>query len=166
MGFKQFILTEGRGKAIDEYEAAELFKKNCKQYKWGEQTFYRGVEGRLLQPYFIDPSKSERKSANTSNFYTLWIDNSKKWADYPKRSKSLICTTQAQTAAGYGTSYMMIPYDGAKIGVCPSYDMWESFPNAMSDVGLYTLNEFNDYIWNITTTLTQQEMGRKALGKD
>ena len=151
-------------------DARQMYLANCKQYKWEEQLVYRGIESINMETaWFTDPSKSERKSRNTSNFYTLWIDNSKKWSTYPKRSKSLICSTSLSTASefGDGDSFMVIPFDGAKIGVCPSYDMWDCFYNELTKLSLYTLPEFNMYIWNAISTITQHlNVSKDEMTKD
>jgi len=77
--------------------------------------------------YIVKPGEHTRVSANTYNTYTLLIDHSKKWAKYPKRSKSIICSTNSTGPNSYGEVYVVFPKDGYKFGVCPTYDMWESF---------------------------------------
>jgi hypothetical protein len=149
MRLKQFI-TEGRSKELKEDEVIDLIKKNCKQalnkYKKGI-VIYRGVEMDVSYA-FVDPKKSKpRRSANTSNYYTLINDNSPYWKQYPKRSESLICTTNKFTPEGYGTSYIVLPYDNAKIGVCSESDYWDSFPvlleQAYGHYSYYNLASFN-----------------------
>lgn len=91
---------------------------------------WRGF-GNERQPriYHLNISDArERTSANTDNYYTWWIDGiSKKWNEYPKRSKSFICTNNLDTAADYGAPYLMIPQIKTTIGICPKYDFWDSF---------------------------------------
>jgi hypothetical protein len=146
MRLKQYI-TEGRSKEIKEDEVIDLIKKNCKQalnkYKKGI-VIYRGVEMDVSYT-FVDPKSGKpRRSANTSNYYTLINDNSPLWKQYPKRSESLICTTNKFTPEGYGTSYIVLPYDNAKIGVCSESDYWDSFPNLSRLVdGYYNIGFFN-----------------------
>jgi len=84
---------------------------------------------------FINTNDFTRTSANTQNYYTLWMDNSEDWADYPKRSKSLICTNDLSNTANYGDSYIIIPEDNAKIGICPGEDLWYSFPAQLKYIG-------------------------------
>jgi hypothetical protein len=73
----------------------------------------------------IDTTKSERKSKDTSNWYTLIIDNHPKYKNYPKRSKSLICTNNIETADEFGTPMAIIPFNDAKIGVVNAPDIWD-----------------------------------------
>jgi len=144
MRYKQFLLNEGRSKSITKEVAFETIKKKCKQaykaYKNGKN-LYRGLENNI-EYLFVDPKQgSLRKSANTSNYYTLLIDNNPYWKKYPKRSQSIICTNNYSYASGYGIVYEVFPYDGAKMGVCPSRDFWFSFENTIGDGN--SLNFFN-----------------------
>lgn len=146
MKFKKYI-TESRSKIIkSEDELVELLTNNCQQslkaYKKGTKIF-RGVD--IEAPaLFIDPKKYKRKSANTANYYTLLIDNSPKWSKFPKRSKSIICSTSREKTFIYGDTYIVFPYDGAKIGVCPEDDFWNSFMNSLQTNLRFFNNELED----------------------
>ena len=72
---------------------------------------------------FADP----RRSRNTSNYYTEWVDNSPKWSQFPKRSRSLICTSDKVYASGYGQIAVVVPIVDTTVGVCPDNDWWNSF---------------------------------------
>lgn len=74
-----------------------------------------------------DTEQISRVSRNTANFYTQWMDNHPQWAAYPKRSKSMICSSSDSTARGYGHIKLIIPSDNCLIGVCPTLDLWQSF---------------------------------------
>ena len=87
---------------------------------------WRGTESKTPVAY-KNTNDFTRRSANTYNLYTLWIDNHEAWKAFPKRSKSLICTTELETAGGYGYPHLIIPADDALIGICPDNDMWRSF---------------------------------------
>jgi hypothetical protein len=144
----QQYLTEDRSKKIKTRgEVIDLIKKICKQalekYK-KDIIIFRGL---MKDNYFlyVDPKAGRpRISANTRNYYTLMNDNSPYWKGYPKRSESLICTTSSSTSEVYGNTYIVLPYDNAKIGVCYEDDYWGSFPNLSELVdGYYNLNMFN-----------------------
>jgi hypothetical protein len=57
------------------------------------------------------------------------MDNDVEWSDYPKRSKSLICATDADIADPFGEIHLIIPADNSKIGICNGMDLWGSFPH-------------------------------------
>jgi len=138
MRLKQYILNEAqhRNKTISYEETRKLLEKNCSKSIKGSY-IYRGVSY-YKEHVFIDPkSGKSRKSAYTDNYYTLIMDNCKEWSKYPKRSESIICTTDTNTAEMYGIVYGVFPYDGAKIGVCSERDLWASFSN------VELLNAFN-----------------------
>lgn len=111
----------------------------------------------------IDPSKrsTPRKSAHTHNYYTLWIDNSALWQKYPKRSYSLICTTDLSTAEGYGELGVVIPIANNTIGICPDADFWISFKRTLKDLNLSELMDwlhFNFEKQNITIPETYNQL--------
>lgn len=132
---------EGRSVPIPIDEGVRLIKKECKNayqaYHQGHM-MYRGVNTSSADMLLVKPSQFTRVSANTMNLYTLIIDNSPLWYDYPKRSKSIICSTSDTSAGGYGELYIVFPKDGYRIGVCPDFDMWASFKK------LGDLSTFND----------------------
>jgi hypothetical protein len=153
MRLKQHInesryLTPSRSVSIDFDKGIELINKECKNalvaYRSGHM-FYRGNDSDALM-LLVQPSKFVRVSANTMNLYTIIIDNSRLWDDYPKRGKSIICSTSYSTANSYSDNvpYIVFPKDGYKIGICPESDIWQSFKN----IGpLYLFNaDFADFV--------------------
>lgn len=104
----------------------------------------------------IDTNKFNRKSANTHNYYTIWMDNHPSWSDYPKRSKSLICSMSEDYAGSFGDLKLIIPADGNKIGICSDDDLWTSFDH-MSEVTSpkssvkYGMDDLNGIIHHIVT---------------
>ena len=144
--FKQYLISEGRGKNISGREAVENIKRNCNKtlglYKKGGNVILRGVNDSGTYS-LVDPSKGEpRMSANTFNYYTLMMDNLDSWKEYPKRSKSIICEINefknCNVISGYGKPHIVFPFDKCKIGVCSDIDLWYSFPEVGS---LYDFNE-------------------------
>lgn len=86
---------------------------------------YRGMNGHASQ--IIAPASGERKSENTSNHFTSLFDNSPYLGNFPKRSKSLICSMDYSYASVHGNNtYCIFPENGAKIGVCAGRDIWWS----------------------------------------
>lgn len=74
----------------------------------------------------------KRKSKQISNIYTILLSYIlPSWREYPKRSRSFICTTNIDIARTYinntGRLYYVFPENNSKIGICPSYDIWRSF---------------------------------------
>jgi len=153
MRLKQHISESmERSVSISPEEAFEGIRSHCKNalnsYK-KDKMVYRGVY--MDQPtYLIKPGEHTRKSANTANTYTLLIDNSKKWVKYPKRSKSIICSTKSSNSSGYGSLFVVFPKDGYKFGVCSSFDMWESFSSKIKT----SLHSFNYSIDRLIESLS------------
>lgn len=77
-------------------------------------------------------SKGSGYEGDTYNYYTLWIDNAPQWSEYPKRSKSMICSTSYKDTTHFGGAvYRIIPSDSCKIGIVPAHDMWFAFKPAV-----------------------------------
>ncbi len=147
MRYEQFLLQEGRSNPISQEKAFETIKTKCDQawqaYQNRKQMF-RGIS-QGMEYLFIDPKSGKpRKSANTSNYYTLLIDNSPLWKKYPKRSESIICTNSYMYASNYGDVYEIFPYDNSKIGISPERDFWFSFENSLGHGN--SMNYFNFWI--------------------
>lgn len=154
MRFSEFILSEGRGKSLDLDKCKDLLSKYCKKsynyYITKNRAILRGVDSIYGDYAMIDPQSSSRKSANTWNYYTLMLDNDPRWKSYPKRSRSIICTTNFHKAKQYGHIYYVFPYDGSDIGVCPNDDIWDSFSYSTGNMTLGQMNRelrelFEDY---------------------
>jgi len=83
------------------------------------------------------------------NYVTLLVDHIlPSWKDYPKRSKSLICSTiDGRTFYG-STTYVIFPYDKGKIGESTRRDWWISFPNLKASIPNlnYALEKISNYI--------------------
>lgn len=103
--------------------------------RYGDIKIYRGINA--YEPYeddilFGDGTKLVRKSANTTNFYTnMMTYELPKWKPFPRRDKSFIASVTTATASAYGglsSTWVCIPLENQNIGICPAYDIWESFP--------------------------------------
>lgn len=153
-------LTEGnRSKPISEDEFYKGVKKECKKalnaYKKGDR-IWRGIQHINVSDgyYMIDPKKgSARRSAHTSNYYTYVITNSPQWKKYPKRTRSIICSSDLFTAENFGYAYLVLPIDGAKIGVTPIWDFWGAFQKTLTDDD--TLDDFN---WQLEGVFSDQSV--------
>lgn len=148
---ENFVLTEGRSQSISESEAREIYENHCTNHDKRNTSIYRGVT--LASQYgVVHPQKYSRKSKNTENFYTLFIDHSPKWSEFPQRSKSLICTTSYDKAVMYGDQvFEIIPFDNVNIGICDKEDIWFSFDHIAKAYGSTgsdngTLDHFNNHL--------------------
>lgn len=165
MRFKTFLLEGWRSTVLEPEEAFKILKTKCSEaMSLDEPLVYRGmmVDGSKETFHLSKPSQFERTSANTSNEYTVLIDNSSAWNDYPKRSRSLICGNIKNMgyAEGFGRLGMILPFNGAKFGVCPSKDFWVGFKETFLKYGLNDLDEFN-YILRDLFKKVDIELDRK-----
>lgn len=152
MRLEKFItLNEGRSKGIDTDKGIEIISKRCTD-AYNEaikgNLIFRGVTGKRAVME-IDPKKSEeRQSRNTFNYYTLFMDNEGTFSKYPKRSESIICSTDTGKAMVYGPNlYVVFPVDGSRIGVVNRGDIFDvSYYSTGTHMG--AINTFvDDAIW-------------------
>jgi hypothetical protein len=116
----------------DDTSAVEMLRAHCSDALWmltSNTPIYRGDKQLTSEAGFlyVDPSETVRKSKNTTNFYTSVFDAIPSWAGWPKRSRSFIGSTNRGTASAFGNFrdvWILIPFNGVQIGVCPYHDLW------------------------------------------
>lgn len=140
---------------IDTTVGERFAKMHCKDaylaYK-SEQVIYRGIK-KTVEPwsaYVIDPKKHTRthRVDSVGNFYHFLLGMLPSWKNYPKREHSLVCTSDKNLAARYGTVFEVFPMDGAKIAISSGHDFWVSFPytsKRFSRSGTWDLWMFNKF---------------------
>jgi hypothetical protein len=116
-------------------ETAKILRDNCSQFlkhnKYG--TLFRGSSANRPPISIINTTTGTRKSESIPNHYTLIMDNSPYYEGWPKRSKSLICTTNPEVAESFasqhpnkeGDVFVVIPTDNTQIAVVPDLDIWQ-----------------------------------------
>lgn len=138
ISFKEF-LTEGRSEELSTEQLISILKKNCKEFLSLRRypMIYRGVKGNTNSK-LVKPSEFTRKSKSDAdgNVYTVLMDSLDSWKDYPKRSKSIICSNVFFSAGNYGKARLVIPFDGAKWGVCDGDDIFYSFDGMTGDLSV------------------------------
>lgn len=158
--FKQFIAENSRAKSIDTESALLWMSSESKDFLKSGVHLYRGIESEVPEGILSGSSVGERprESKNTSNYYTLWMDNHPSFKDWPKRSRSFICTTRPHYAEEFGAVYIMVPSDKAKVGKVGKGDIW-GVQLGIGKIGgtavrHYVIhpNELNDLLDDILTT--------------
>lgn len=122
------MLMEDHRKNITRDECIQYLKKHCSDaLKTIGHPIVRGMSLRGSPWQIIAGEDGGRKSANTTNHYTVILDKVMP-SQFPRRSKSIICASHEawQYARGYGQLYAIFPENGVKIGVCPGEDMWDT----------------------------------------
>ena len=140
------FLNENRTQEITDQYFNSLLERNCSYFLSKKFKIYRGMKKNILFGY-IDPTKSIRKSRYSLNYYTIMFDEIlPSWEGWPKRSKSIICSTSLSYAHGYGNIYEIYPYDNNRIGICSENDIWDSFKRSF----FQNLNAFSETLQNIS----------------
>lgn len=169
---KDIILEESRTTSIPRRAFFQLYRTKCSSYDPNYHTpIYRGIKDLPYSFGYVDPSKHTRKSAHTQNYYTLILDNSPKWKRFPKRSKSIICSTDKRYAGDFGVVYNVIPFDGSIVGVCSKFDIWRSFRDSLENVvgfsnaSLEDINGMLSYVYKSTVGGKLSESSFETLKK-
>jgi len=120
-----------------------------KKYLDGKGIF-RGVHynaPKQIGKYSILKPGLKASQNTTYNLYTrLFSDILPSWKDFPPRNRSFICTSSTNKAVNFtsllvtidlyeNNIYVVLPKNGADIGICPTSDLWLAFP-AISKLGL------------------------------
>lgn len=84
--------------------------------------------------YFPDTSyfysePLDRVSRDNANYYTILMDNDDEWREYPKRGKCFCCTLFMNHQIAFYDTYLVIPINNSKWGVCRTDDLYYSFDN-------------------------------------
>lgn len=155
--FKGFLLeAEVKPLEITELDASQTLKilnEHCKKAVSAfhdDIILYRGWQDKLGLS-LIDTSDAERASENTRNYYTRLFDTNPENSNWPKRSKSLICTNTLSDAELYGDVSVVFPFDDANIAAVNAEDIWATkFEYGGKSVGI---EPFNTTIMEIALNL-------------
>jgi len=128
--FKQFINEETlkikpwEEADVEERTAISIINKNCtdalRAFSTGALLF-RGINSDVKFRK-VDSSTGIRTSRDTNNIYQLLFDNSESFANYPKRSKSMICSNNHGVAVVYGKVHVVLPFNGTKLAISNNMD--------------------------------------------
>lgn len=152
MRFKEFLMKEDGVSArhlsaakMSLDEMVEWVEENASYFMANDGEIYRGIDSHNAEGLY-NGTQMNRSAANTHNYGNLWMSNHHDWSNFPNRSKSFICTTNPEYTEGFGTQYMVIPSDSSMIGICPTEDMWDAFPDIRKLTNGMGFSEFMDLI--------------------
>ena len=152
---KQLLYNEEELKNLLNSDYSEAFSK-AKQ----GHIIYRGAKKYDDSSEFLGLlyTPGKRISENTSNVYTkLLSDLFPSWQKFPKRSESIVATFSIEKADDYvdinGMLYIVLPKNGARIGICPKKDIWNSFDNFPSSIS--NLSQFNSAFCYLVSEIYQ-----------
>ena len=130
-----FKLFESRTARLSDEEFINLAKTKCKDFLASPKYLQR-IKASFNGDYsYINPKlshrnplmKEEGSGGVFSSHHTLLMDNLPSWNGFPKRTQSIIGSTNFGSDPSFGDHYYcIIPYDGANFGVAPDVDLWNS----------------------------------------
>lgn len=146
------VLKETRAMQTNLEEVCNIIKTKCREnfdYCYRNNVWlYRGTST-YKDYYIMYPDQHHRKPMTNDYALHNWVlANLENWSEYPDRSKSIVGATDIKIASAYGMrEYIMIPYDGVKIGICPEEDLFQSFPGTEAVYGhKYAFDGFIEFL--------------------
>jgi len=140
-------------RAISEEMFNKFLETRCSDFSVDDNPIYRSIS--LDQPYYIMKSTGTRKSAYISdNYYTMLINNEWTKLGFPKRT--FICTNEYFNYSMQRNPqvYRVIPFNGARIGVCPNDDIQSPIVDEelKQKYNIYDITNFNSELkWFVTS---------------
>jgi len=105
-------------------DTIQYVAEHCKEFINRPVLIYRECNAKVD---FFRSEPIQRTSRDNPNWYTLMIDNSNNWKEYPKRGKSFICSIGDEHEVLGPFYYVVIPIDGSNWGIAPEDDIYECF---------------------------------------
>lgn len=154
--FKNFLLEAAPHEKLDRDSAIQFARNHCMAAIKNPNALWRGVRINDSLYCTVNPHTTLRPSANTTNYYNLLLSNIPSWKEYPPRNRSLIATGDVKYAESFsngttGNIFRVFPIDNSVMGICPQFDIWNSFKHASELLGQYnTLDgvELNEIIYS------------------
>jgi len=129
--------TQERYKAamtiLKKEEAIDYIINHCSEWLENPVKIIRGIKS---EEKYFHSNPVKRFSRDNANYYTTLIDNAPSWKGYPKRGKAFSCSISTLHLGS--TGYIVVPEDGAKWGIAPTDDIFQSFRPAIEKIVGYS----------------------------
>lgn len=132
-------------------QAVEAYKNGHRIYRG--QKRQEGHFGAIVIP-------GTRKSQDNANVYTkLMSEILPSWKDYPRRDRAAICSNNYEYAKKFSAiaPFVIFPQNNTKIGLCPRYDIWVSFPR-IQEKHCYRLSGFGNFLIDFISIILNMEI--------
>jgi len=143
MRFKEFLLLKEAATEMTAsdaetiYETIETHCSDALAAARSGKVLFRGVSS--SEPFVIGSGgdRSVHHEFRGARMYRLW-DSLPSWIHAPSRLSCYICSTHKVTASTFsdegGNVYALFPFNGNKMGVCPTADFNRSFTKRIKEL--------------------------------
>jgi hypothetical protein len=130
-------INSGAFESISLEKANETIKKHCSDFE-KQQLIFNIVPRSELDSkadyYIYEPLKAKR--SYNKLYHVMFMDKSTTWKDFPKRKNAVIAYANKNKITEDGITYIAIPFNKTKLGVCPKELIEDSFNNVSINLGM------------------------------
>lgn len=125
--------------SVTEQEANNFLQKEANQYKQ-PQLVYTKKPSDSPDGDFLIVEPLNRELDYKGRYHALIIDSFEKWEEFPQRGNGIVGTTDTE---GEGDFYVVIPENGATMGISAKKRIMDSFSNVSINLGI-KFDNFNN----------------------
>lgn len=121
----------------DEMRANELLQSECSEFQQQQQVFFTLTPDDFQgTPEFLIYDPIEAKKDFDQKYHIMLMGSLDSWAPMPHRRNAIVAHANKDVDSESGTTYVAIPFNNTKLGICPNNTLEDSFSNLSINLGL------------------------------
>lgn len=159
MTLGRYLIETKQGNKVSELKFLELLNEKARSSHEmvKKNPIYKLMKGRPDYMLF-DPKKEPDKTK-------YWIDSITAelpaWKKLPIRTEALRCYSSYERSGDQSHSYVVIPLDGARLGVCSKASFYRSFKDAQKSLGIEKMDNEHIAEWAKDVAATVSKLAGK-----
>ena len=138
---KLLRLFEGSFNGHTEMSEEDIRKKvqsEASQFKPQQKIYHHIPNGVLPSPEikFLSYDPASAGDEKKQMYYELIMDNLKKWEAYPNTKNGVVAYSDKAFATETGIPFIVVPVDGASVGICSRLKLIDSFSYVSINLGI------------------------------
>jgi len=122
-------------KVVSIDQANEVLRSDASSFK-PQQLIYTFLdEDEYEAADFLVVNPKDRDVTYKKRYHALIMDSLKKWKEFPLRGKGIVATADKEKDTERQI-YVVIPYNGAQLGISPKANIFNSFPFVAINLGI------------------------------
>lgn len=120
---------------ISKENADNILKSEASNFKPQQLVYTYLPEADMEEKDFAKVDPKNLPKNYDGKYHEIIMDNLLRWKEFPKRGKGVVCFANKELEKE-GIPFVAIPFNGAKIGVCPKGDILDSFSFVSINLGI------------------------------